>query len=145
MLKEEKDELYRKLLDTYEARKKMGLSSDLTRKLRRRRKLRRMRHHRKSKRMWYLYFSLVGLIYTLRTLRGSKASFENNSTLQCILSFYPDQRCPLSPFQPEWWSRRYGIDPPMILWSFAFRKFWSLIWKTYDLSRLWQSQHGRKC
>ena len=48
--KEEKDELYRKLLDTYEARKKMGLSSDLTRKLRRRRKLRRMRHHRKSKR-----------------------------------------------------------------------------------------------
>ena len=65
MLKEEKDELYRKLLDTYEARKKMGLSSDLTRKLRRRRKLRRMRHHRKSKRMWYLYFSLVGLIYTL--------------------------------------------------------------------------------
>ena len=48
--KEEKEELYRKLLDTYEARKKMGLSSDLTRKLRRRRKLRRMRHHRKSKR-----------------------------------------------------------------------------------------------
>ena len=65
VLKEDKDELYRKLLATYESRKKMGLSSDLARKLRRRRKLRRMRHHRKSKRKLEIfvdYFNLANYV-----------------------------------------------------------------------------------
>ena len=34
-----------KIVDTHEARKKMGISSDLTRKLRHRKTLRSMRHH----------------------------------------------------------------------------------------------------
>ena len=46
--KESKDELYRKLLETYEEKKRTGLSTDLLNKLKRRKRLRRMRHHRRS-------------------------------------------------------------------------------------------------
>ena len=49
VLKSEKDELYRKLMSTFEDRKKSGLSRDLTRKLRRRKRLRRQRHHKRTK------------------------------------------------------------------------------------------------
>ena len=48
LYKESKDELYRKLLETYEEKKRTGLSTDLLDKLKRRRRLRRMRHHRRS-------------------------------------------------------------------------------------------------
>ena len=48
LYKESKDELYRKLLETYEEKKRTGLSTDLLDKLKRRRRLRRMRHQRRS-------------------------------------------------------------------------------------------------
>jgi len=50
VFKNEKDELYRKFMSTYEERKKSGLSRDLARKLKRKKRLRRKsRHQRRSK------------------------------------------------------------------------------------------------
>ena len=43
-----KDLLYQKILDTYELKKKTGISSDLLGKLKKRRRLRRLRHHRRQ-------------------------------------------------------------------------------------------------
>ena len=55
LFKDSKDDLYRKILDTYEEKKKSGLSSDLLGKLKRRRRLRRMRHHRRTKKHRKIY------------------------------------------------------------------------------------------